>query len=64
MGKHLFVVTNNLFRVKNEANTAGSLLDHVFTGTMSSGLFTLHYATTDTANADFAWLTDNFKATL
>lgn len=48
----------------NNATTSGSLLDHVFTGTMSGGLFTLHYATTDTANADFAWLTDNFKATL
>jgi len=47
-----------------DATTSGSLLDHVFTGTMSSGLFTLHYATNDTANADFAWLTDNFKATL
>ena len=60
--------TNNTHTISdnytNNATTSGSLLDHVFTGTMSGGLFTLHYATTDTANADFAWLTDNFKATL
>jgi len=60
--------TNNTHTISdtytNNATTSGSLLDHVFTGTMSGGLFTLQYATNDTANADFAWLTDNFKATL
>ena len=47
-----------------DANTAGSLLDHVFTGNMSAGVFTLQYTTTDTENADLAWLSNNFKATL
>jgi hypothetical protein len=48
----------------NNATTAGSLLDHVFTGTMVAGIFTLQYTTTDTADANLSWLTDNFKASV
>lgn len=61
------VVTNTSTISDNyttDATTVGSLLDHAFTGSMSTGIYTLQYTTTDTTTANLSWLTDNFKATV
>lgn len=44
------------------SNCFGAALDHVFYGTMNSGVFILNYTTTDSAPATMSWVAENFNA--
>jgi len=45
------------------SNCDGVALDHTFSGTLVGGIFTLTYTTSDTQEALFSWIEDNFNST-
>ena len=55
---------NNTFTIEDNynSNCDGVALDHVFSGTLLNQVFTLTYTTTDTQEALFSWIEDNFNS--
>ena len=55
---------DNTFTINDSytSNCFGAALDHVFSGTMTGGVFVLNYTTTDSAPATMSWVAENFNA--